>query len=118
MTSATSPGYPRVDGHTVMPLAATAVPAPDGTPPPTDPDLADTWFVAEAPAIAPAADEELVLRVGGLATVATVSLGDEVLLASESMFATHAIDLGDRLRDGGRFVIHGQALTPLLAQPR
>jgi beta-mannosidase len=118
MTGATSPGYPRVDGHAVTPLVASVVGGPDGAPVPLDPDVADTWFVADAPAIVPAADEELVLRAGGLATVATVSLGDEVLLSSESMFATHAIDLGDRLRDGGRVEIHCQALAPLLAVPR
>ena len=88
MTGATSPGYPRVDGHAVTPLVAALVGGPDGAPVPLDPDLADTWFVADAPAMVPAADEELVLRAGGLATVATVSLGDEVLLSSESMFAT------------------------------
>lgn len=83
-----------------------------------DLDAADCWFRTTFDADAAAVDEEVVLRLGGVATVAEVFLNGELLLESESMFLSHELDVSSRLRGRNELVIRCLALTPLLSQPR
>lgn len=82
-------------------------------------DAGDWWFRTRFEA-EPAEDgEEVLLRLGGIATVAEVYLDGALVLESDSMFAAHAIDLGPLLRPGGNeLAIRCRALAPLLAVPR
>ena len=66
----------------------------------------------------PSPDEEVVLCLGGLATLADVFLNGELVLQSESMFATHSIDVGDRLRGHNELAIRFRALQPELGVQR
>ncbi len=61
-----------------------------------------------------AAGEEVVLRLDGVATLAEVELNGERLVDIESMFASHEIDVGGRLRGTNELVIHCLPLTPAL----
>jgi beta-mannosidase len=83
-----------------------------------DLDGRDWWFARsfDAPAQEPA--EQVVLWLDGLATIAEVYLNGERLLVSDSMFARHALVLGDRLRDHNDLAICCRALAPLLARAR
>jgi beta-mannosidase len=85
----------------------------------SDPDARDWWFRLTFDA-SPAADgEEVVLVLGGLATIAEVWLNGERVLDSASMFAAHEIDVSHRLHDGPNLLaICCRALAPRLAEPR
>jgi beta-mannosidase len=86
-----------------------------------DYDAEDWWFRVAFPAEAAAEDEEVVLLLGGLATVAEVYLNGRCVLESESMFAAHELDVGDQLRGSNELAICCRALAPRLAlrrQPR
>ena len=142
MSLAPSPWRHRVDGHDIEPLDhgwQAAV---------TDGSDALTWLPARVPGTAagalrdagldldrdldgqewsfrttfegsPAtAGEEVVLRLDGIATLAEVELNGERLLDVESMFASHEIDVGDRLRETNELVIRCLPLTPALEVPR
>ena len=78
----------------------------------------DWWFQTEFEADPAAPGEEVVLHLGGIATVAEVYLNDELVLESESMFAEHALDVGRRLDGRNHLAIRCRALSPLVAQPR
>jgi beta-mannosidase len=80
-----------------------------------DLDAEDWWFRTRFDATG----EDLALHVDGIATVAEVFLNGERILESSSMFASHVVDVGARLRDGGNeLAIRCRALGPLLAAPR
>jgi len=79
-------------------------------------DAEDWWFRTRFDARAAASGEELRLRLDGIATVAEVYLDGELVLESESMFASHVLDLEGRA--GNELVIGCRALAPLLAEPR
>jgi beta-mannosidase len=81
-------------------------------------DSDDWWFRVRFEAAAADAGEEVVLRLGGLATVAEVYLNGERILDSESMFAARELDIGDRLRDDNELAICCRALAPRLAVRR
>jgi beta-mannosidase len=83
-----------------------------------DLDSEDWWFRTRFRAGPAGEGEEVVLEMAGIATVAEVFLNSERVLASETMFAPHAIDAGKLLRDENELVIHCRALAPLLAQAR
>lgn len=86
-----------------------------------DPDLLETvdwWFQTEFDAEAAVSGEEVVLHLGGIATVAEVYLNGELLLQTESMFAVHDLDVGRRLRGRNHLVIRCRALAPLLRARR
>ena len=57
-------------------------------------DAQDWWFRARFAARDPAETE---LRLDGVATVSEVYLNGELVLESDSMFASHRLDVGDRL---------------------
>jgi beta-mannosidase len=84
----------------------------------SDPDAHDWWFRTRFSA-GPAADgEEVVLRLDGIATVADVFLNGRLVLESGSMFARHALDVGDVLAGDNELAIRCRALAPLLAVRR
>jgi beta-mannosidase len=83
--------------------------------PPRDFDAEDAWFRATLPSIDVHADDELVLLLGGIATVAEVWLDGEPLLRSENMFRAHERVLA---RPAHELVIRCHALGPLLAEKR
>jgi beta-mannosidase len=78
-----------------------------------DLDTQDWWFRTSFDGRAKGA-EQVVLRLDGIATVAEVYLNGERVLASDSMFAAHAIDVNARLRDCNELAIRCRALSPLL----
>ena len=78
-------------------------------------DADDWWFrvrFSAAPAASP--DEEVVLRLGGLATVAEVYLNGRRVLDSESMFTAHEVDVGGLLAADNELAICCRALAPRL----
>jgi beta-mannosidase len=81
-------------------------------------DAEDWWFRTrfQAP---PAADgEQVVLELGGIATVAEVFLNGALVLSSETMFAAHELDVGALLAGENELAIRCRALAPILAQRR
>jgi len=80
----------------------------------TDFDALDWWFRTRFTAPAAEPGEEVVLRLGGLATVAEVFLNGERLLGTESMFVEHEVDVGSRLRGSNELAVRCRALGPLL----
>jgi beta-mannosidase len=81
-------------------------------------DAEDWWFRTSFDAQPVAAGEEVRLCLDGIATVAEVYLNGELVLESDSMFATHALDVGALLRDTNELAIRCRALGPLLGVRR
>src|SRR6185436_9370739 len=83
-----------------------------------DPDAEDWWFRTSFEAAPAEPGEEVVLRFGGLATLADVFLNGERILSGESMFERHAVDVGTRPRGSNELAIRFRALAPQLATQR
>ncbi len=81
-------------------------------------DDRDWWFRTRFDADAAASDEEVLLHLDGIATLAEVYLGGTLLTTSGSMFVGQSIDVGDRLVGSNELVIVCRALTPRLAEAR
>jgi beta-mannosidase len=81
-------------------------------------DAEDWWFRTSFDAQPLAPGEAAHLCLDGIATVAEVFLNGELVLESDSMFAAHALDVTDRLRDHNELAIRCRALGPLLAVRR
>jgi beta-mannosidase len=81
-------------------------------------DAEDWWFRTSFHAQVAGEGEEVVLRLGGIATVAEVYLNGQRVLESDSMFATHALDVGALLRGENELTIRCRALAPLLGERR
>ncbi len=81
-------------------------------------DVEDWWFRTSFDATAAGVDEQVVLCLEGIATVAHVYLNGERVLDSESMFAAHTLDVGDLLRGSNELAIHCRALAPMLGARR
>jgi beta-mannosidase len=79
-----------------------------------DLDAQDWWFRTSFDETTAEDDEQIVLRLDGIATVAEVYLNGERVLASESMFAAHAIDVSARLTGANELAVRCRALSPLL----
>jgi beta-mannosidase len=79
-----------------------------------DLDAEDWWFRTSFDSDPVAPDEELLLRFDGLATVAEVYLNGALVLESDSMFATHTLDVGGVLHERNELIICCRALAPLL----
>ncbi len=115
-----------------MPAACRARPPPRCATPaqwrpgePHDFDAEDWWFRTSFDAGPARPGEEVRLCLDGIATVAEVYLNGERVLESDSMFATHELQLGTHLStapgDGAphhELAICCRALAPLLAEPR
>ncbi len=77
-------------------------------------DGEDWWFRTSFEAEPERDGERVCLRLDGIATVAEVFLNGEPVLESESMFATHRVDVGGRLSASNELAIRCRALAPLL----
>jgi beta-mannosidase len=83
-----------------------------------DIDQHDWWYRTTFDA-SPAADgEEVALVLDGLATVAEVFLNGRQILAADSMFAAHRVDVGGALAGRNHLAICCRALTPRLKERR
>jgi beta-mannosidase len=80
----------------------------------TDLDSQDWWFRTSFDAAPAAAGEQLLLCLDGIATVAEVYLNGERVLASDSMFAAHVLDVDGLLQAHNELAIRCRALGPLL----
>ncbi len=78
-------------------------------------DSQDWWFRTTFEAAPAEADEELVLCLGGIATLAEVYLNGELVLRSDSMFARHAIDIGRRAQGRNELAIRCRSMSGPLA---
>ena len=85
---------------------------------PVDLDSQDWWFRATFDAGAAEHGEEVVLRFGGLATLAEVFLNGELVLRSDSMFVSHTVDIGSMTRGRNELAICCRALRPQLGTQR
>jgi len=85
---------------------------------PAELDERDWWFRTRFHAPPPRADEEIVLSLEGIATVAEVFLNGERVLESDSMFAAHEVEVGRLLMGDNELVIRCRALAPFLRQRR
>jgi beta-mannosidase len=75
-------------------------------------DACDWWFRVRFAADPVRDGEEVVLGLEGLATIAEVHLNGEPVLAGESMFARHVVDVGAQLGDDNELAICCRALGP------
>jgi beta-mannosidase len=83
-----------------------------------DLDAEDWWFRCRFDANPARDGEEVRLRLDGLATVAEVFLNGRLICESESMFASHVIDVGGLLAAENELAICCRALAPRLAERR
>ncbi len=79
-----------------------------------DLDSQDWWFRTRFRTEPIADGEEVVLRLGGIATIADVFLGGKCVLHSDSMFATHTVDVGGWIQAENELTICCRALGPRL----
>jgi beta-mannosidase len=77
-------------------------------------DADDWWFRVRFQALPAVPGEEVVLHLGGLATVAEVYLNGHHVLDSESMFAAHTLDVGALLEGDNELTVCCRALAPRL----
>ena len=87
-------------------------------PPAEDLDGNDWWFRVRFTVPPPDDGEQVVLRLGGLATVAEAYFNGDLILESQSMFAAHEIDIGSRLQETNELAICCRALAPRLRERR
>jgi beta-mannosidase len=85
---------------------------------PRDLDAEDWWWRTSFDAQPVVASEEVRLCLDGIATVAEVYLNGELVLASDSMFAAHALDVAGKLQEKNELAIRCRALAPLLRERR
>jgi beta-mannosidase len=84
-----------------------------------DLDAEEWWFRTTFTTPSAAAGEEIVLRSGGIATLADMFVNGRSVVSSGSMFQEHIVDVGDVLVPGENVLaIRCRALTPELATQR
>ena len=98
---------------TVAGALAAAGDRPEG-----DIDGGDWWYRLTFDADPAAEGEEVVLTLGGIATIAEVYLNGRRILDSESMYAAHRLDVGDILEGRNQLAICCRALAPALMARR
>jgi beta-mannosidase len=81
-------------------------------------DAAEHWFRCRFDIDSAESGEELVLRLGGIATVAQVFLNGEKILRSNSMFASHELDVTALVRDHNELVIVCRSLCSAMREKR
>jgi beta-mannosidase len=88
--------------------------------PDSGPDLDDTdcWFRTTFEADPAAPGEEVLLRIGGIATLGAVILNGELVGSVESMYEELTIDVGRRLLGHNELIIACAALGPELGRLR
>jgi beta-mannosidase len=85
---------------------------------PGDLDAEDWWFRTRFHAPPAESGEEVTLELDGVATVAEIFLNGRQLLASNTMFASYALDVGVLLVGDNELAIRCRALAPLLRERR
>lgn len=80
----------------------------------TNLDNSEFWFRCRFDAPPPAPHEELLLRIGGIATISEVWLNGEHILQSKSMFAAHERDVTNLVRDRNELLIVCRSLNSVL----
>jgi beta-mannosidase len=83
-----------------------------------DLDAEDWWFRTSFNAEAESSDEQVLLSLGGIATLSEVYLNGELVLESDSMFHAHQVDVGGRVRGVNQLAICCRALAPRLRERR
>lgn len=81
-------------------------------------DAEDWWFRTTFDRSSGPVADRVWLQLDGVATVSEVFLNGELILESASMWASHEIDVTDRLRESNELIIACRALVPLLAKRR
>ena len=81
-------------------------------------DASEHWFRCRFSADPVESGEEVILRLGGIATIAEVFLNDERILRSDSMFASHEVNVSTLVRDHNELLIVCQSLTPAMREMR
>src|SRR5579862_6225812 len=81
-------------------------------------DASEHWFRCRFDAVPIVPGEELVLRIGGIATVSEVWLNGEQILNSNSMFASHDVDVSGLIRNRNELLIVCRSLTAALRERR
>ncbi len=81
-------------------------------------DASEYWFRCcfDSPPVEPG--EEVGLRIGGIATIAEVWLNGEEILRSNSMFASHEVDVSALLRNRNELLIACRPLSAALRERR
>ena len=81
-------------------------------------DASEHWFRCRFDAEPADPGEEIILRMGGIATVAQVWLNGEEILKSRSMFASHEVDVSGLVRDRNELLIACRSLSAALRECR
>lgn len=81
-------------------------------------DASEHWFRCRFTSESAAAGEEIVLRFGGIATLAEVWLNDEPILKSRSMFASHEVNVSALVRRENELLIACRSLAAALRERR
>ncbi len=81
-------------------------------------DASEHWFRCAFDSEPPEPGEEIILRLGGIATIAGVWLNGEEILKSDSMFAAHDVDVSALMRDHNELLIVCRPLSPALRERR
>lgn len=81
-------------------------------------DNSEFWFRCRFDAAPAVRDEEISLRIGGIATLAEVWLNGEHILQSSSMFAAHERDVTRLIRDRNELLIVCRSLNSVLRSYR
>jgi beta-mannosidase len=81
-------------------------------------DASEHWFRCRFEASRAEPGEEIILRLGGIATVAEVWLNGEKILTSSSMFASHELDVSALVRDRNELLIVCRSLSAALRERR
>ena len=81
-------------------------------------DSSEHWFRCRFDASPAESGEEMILRLGGIATIAEVWLNGEKIAASESMFVSHAVDVTRLVGYRNELLIVCRSVTAALREKR
>ena len=81
-------------------------------------DASEHWFRCSFSAEPVESGEEMILRFGGIATVAEVFLNSQKILQSSSMFASHDVDVSTLVRDRNEILIVCRSLSTAMRERR
>ncbi len=83
-----------------------------------DLDRGEYWFRCQFPCETPQPGEEVLLELGGIATISETWLNGRHILSSESMFASHGVDVSAILRETNELLIVCRPLSAALRARR
>jgi len=81
-------------------------------------DAAEHWFRCRFHIDPVESGEKIILRIGGVATIAEVFLNGESILQSNSMFASHELDISSRIREQNELLIVCRSLSAAMRERR